>query len=42
MDAAEIVVRDEQSDSRPVVPQFLAKPVGQPREPTPLHPQRQV
>ena len=42
MHSAEIVVRDEQRHSRPVVPQLLGKAVGQSREPALLHPQRQI
>jgi hypothetical protein len=38
MNAAEVVVREEQRDSRLMIPPQLGMPIGQAREPTYLHP----
>ncbi len=42
VDAAEIVVGDEQPDRRNMVLKFLAKSVRQPREAAGLHPEGQI
>jgi hypothetical protein len=42
MDSAQIVVGDVERDRRDVVFQFLAKAIGQSREPPASHPRREI